>query len=125
MQDTIFNFIDSVLFSKKKLNKINEGETEFNLYMVNRWCSMYSPDIAQVINQTTNQYQDVFTLKQDQYSFAFNIFPKRKKRRIEYFKKEKVENEKEDEIIPALSKKLEISQREIKEYIDFYKETFK
>lgn len=125
MQDTIFNFIDSVLFSKKKLNKINEGETEFNLYMVNRWCSMYSPDIAQIINQTTNQYQEVFTLKQDQYNFAFNIFPKRKKQRIEYFKKEKIENEKEDETIPAFSKKLELSQREIKEYIDFYKETFK
>jgi translation initiation factor 2 alpha subunit (eIF-2alpha) len=125
MQDTIFNFIDSVLFNKKKLNTINEGETEFNIYMVNRWCSMYSPDIAQIINQTSNQYKEVFTLKQDQYNFLFNILPKRKKKKIEYIKKQKVENEKQDDLIPAISKKMELSQREIKEYIDLYNQAFK
>jgi translation initiation factor 2 alpha subunit (eIF-2alpha) len=125
MQDTIFNFIDSVLFNKKKLNTINEGETEFNIYMVNRWCSMYSPDIAQIINQTSNQYKEVFTLKQDQYNFLFNILPKRKKKKIDYIKKQKAENEKQDDLIPALSKKMELSQREIKEYIDLYNQAFK
>jgi len=125
MQDTIFNFIDSVLFNKKKLNTINEGETEFNIYMVNRWCSMYSPDIAQIINQTSNQYKEVFTLKQDQYNFLFNILPKRKKKKIDYIKKQKVENEKQDDLIPVLSKKMELSQREIKEYIDLYNQAFK
>jgi translation initiation factor 2 alpha subunit (eIF-2alpha) len=125
MQDTIFNFIDSVLFNKKKLNTINEGETEFNIYMVNRWCSMYSPDIAQIINQTSNQYKEVFTLKQDQYNFLFNILPKRKKKKIEYIKKQKSENEKQDDLIPTLSKKMELSQREIKEYIDLYNQAFK
>ena len=125
MQNTIFNYIDSVLFSKKKLNKLNEEETEFNLYMVNRWCSMYSPDIAQIINETTNKYKEVFTLKQDQYNFCFNILPKRKKKKIEYFKKEKIENKSEDELIPALAKKMELSKREMKSYIDFYNENFK
>lgn len=125
MQETIFNYIDSVLFSKKKLNKLNEEETEFNLYMLNRWCSMYSPDIAQVVNETTNQCQEFFTLKQDQYDFCFNMLPKRKKKKIEYFKKEKPENKTEDELIPALSKKLELSKREIKEYIDFHNQNFK
>lgn len=125
MQETIFNYIDSVLFSKKKLNKLNEEETEFNLYMLNRWCSMYSPDIAQVVNETTNRCQEFFTLKQDQYDFCFNMLPKRKKKKIEYFKKEKLENKTEDEYIPALSKKLELSKREIKEYIDFHNQNFK
>jgi hypothetical protein len=125
MQDTIFNYIDSVLFSKKKLNKLNEEETEFNLYMLNRWVSMYSPDIAQVVNETTNRHKEAFTLKQDQYDFCFNMLPKRKKKKIEYFKKEKIENKAEDELIPALSKKMELSKREIKDYIDFCKQNFK
>ena len=93
MDDTIFNYVDSVLFSKKKLNTINEGETQFSLYMLNRWCSMYSPDIAQIINETTNRYTKAVTLKQDQYEFSYNILPKCKKRKIDYLKKNKIEKE--------------------------------
>jgi len=125
MQDTIFNYIDSVLFTKQKLNKLNEDETEFNLYMLNRWCSMYSPDMAQIINETTNRQKELFTLKQDQYNFIFNILPKVKKKRINYIKKIKSEEEKEDKNIPITSKILEISQREVKQYIDLYKQVFK
>lgn len=125
MEETIFNYIDSVLYNKNKLNTINEGETEFNFYMVNRWCSMYSADITQIINQTSNQYKEVFTLKQDQYNFIFNILPKVKKKRINYIKKIKLEEQKEDENIPITSKILEISQREVKQYIDLYKQVFK
>ena len=125
MQDTIFNYIDSVLFTKQKSNKLNEEETEFNLYMVNRWCSMYSSDIAQIINETTNKYKEVFLLKQDQYNFCFNILPKVKKKRINYIKKVKSEEQKENENISITSKILEISQREVKEYIDLYNRVFK
>lgn len=125
MQDTIFNYIDSVLFTKQKLNKLNEDETEFNLYMLNRWCTMYSPDVAQIINETTNKYKEVFLLKQEQYNFAFNILPKVKKKRINYIKKIKQEEKKEDEDITTISKSLELSKREIKEYIDLYNQAFK
>jgi len=125
MENTIFDFIDSVLFSKKKLNTINEGETQFNLYMLNRWCSMYSPDMAQIINETTNKQKELFTLKQDQYNYIFNILPRVKKNRINYIKKVKSEEEKEDENIPIIAKNLEISQREVKEYIDLYSKAFK
>ena len=76
MQENIFSYIDSVLFHKRKVNTINENETDFNLYMVNRWCSMYSPDMVQIINETTNRYKEVFSLKQDQYNYILNILPK-------------------------------------------------
>jgi hypothetical protein len=125
MEETIFNYIDSVLFTKQKLNKLNEDETQFNLYMLNRWCSMYSPDMAQIINETTNRQKELFTLKQDQYNYIFNILPKVKKKRINYIKKIKLEEEKENENIPIISKNLEISQREVKEYIDLYNQCFK
>ena len=117
MEETIFNYIDSVLFTKQKLNKLNEEETQFNLYMLNRWCSMYSPDMAQIINETTNKQKELFTLKQDQYNYIFNILPRVKKNRINYIKKIKSEEEKQDENIPIIAKNLEISEREVKEYI--------
>lgn len=119
MDDTIFNYIDSVLFTKKKLNNLNEGETQFNLFMVNRWCSMYSPDINQIINETTNKYQELHALKQDQYDFCFNLFPKVKKKKLDYIKKIKQEKSVENTDHKILSKNLEISERESKEYIDF------
>lgn len=119
MDDTIFNYVDSVLFSKKKLNMINEGETQFSLYMLNRWCSMYSPDIAQIINETTNRYTKAVTLKQDQYEFSYNILPKCKKVKINYLKKNKVEKEIKENNSKTLSKNLEISEREVLNYIDF------
>jgi len=125
MEETIFNYIDSVLFTKQKLNKLNEDETQFNLYMLNRWCSMYSPDMAHIINETTNRQKELFTLKQDQYNYVLNILPKVKKKRINYIKKVKSEEEKEDENISITAKVMEISQREVKQYIDLYNESFK
>jgi hypothetical protein len=86
---------------------------------------MYSPDITQIINETTNRYKEIFSLKQDQYNYIFNILPKVKKKRINYIKKIKSEEEKQDENIPILAKNLEISQREVKEYIDLYNKAFK
>ena len=121
MEDTIFNFIDSVLFNKKKLNTINEGETQFNYYMVARWCSMYSPDISEILNQTTNVYGKTFSTKQEQYEFLLNILPKVKKKRINYLKKNKEEKIQENSDIKTISKFSELSEREIKEYIDFLK----
>ena len=87
--------------------------------MVNRWCSMYSPDIAQIINQTSNQYKELHALKQDQYDFCFNLFPKVRKKKLDYFKKQKQEKSIENTDYKILAKNLEISERESKEYIDF------
>ncbi len=125
MEETIFNYIDSVLFTKQKLNKLNEDETQFNLYMLNRWCSMYSSDVTQIINETTNRYKEVFSLKQDQYNYILNILPKVKRKRIDYIKKIKTEEKEKDENIPIIAKTLEISEREVKEYIDLYNQAFK
>jgi hypothetical protein len=119
MEDTIFNFIDSVLFNKKKLNTINEGETQFNLYMVTRWCSMYSPDITRILNETSNLYGKAFVTKQEQYEFLLNILPKVKKKRINYIKKNKEEKPTDNVDVSYIAKFSELSQREIKENIDF------
>lgn len=117
MDDTIFNFIDSVLFTKKKLNTINEGETQFNLYMLNRWCSMYSSDIAQILNETTNKYGKLFQTKQEQYDFILNMLPRVKKKRLNYIKKVKEETKKEDTELALIAKAMEMSKRELEENI--------
>jgi hypothetical protein len=118
MDETIFNYIDSILFNKKKLPLLNEGETQFNLYMIDRWCSMTSPEICHIINETSNKYGQHFSSKQEQYDFVYNIFPKLKKKRIEYIKKVKEEKKEENEELSYTAKALELSEREIKEYID-------
>ena len=122
MDDTIFNFIDSVLFTKKKLNTINEGETQFNLYMLNRWCSMYSSDISQIINETTNRYGKLFQTKQEQYEFILNMLPRVKKKRINYIKKTKEEPKKEDNEIHLIAKAMEMSKRELEQNIKLLEE---
>jgi hypothetical protein len=122
MDDTIFNFIDSVLFNKKKLNTINEGETQFNLYMVNRWCSMYSSDVAQIINETSNKYGKLFQTKQEQYEFVLNMLPRVKKKRINYIKKTKEEPKKEDTDLVLLAKAMETSKREVEENLKMLEE---
>lgn len=122
MDDTIFNFIDSVLFTKKKLNTINEGETQFNLYMLNRWGSMYSSDVAYIINETSNKYGKLFQTKEEQYQFVLNMLPKVKKKRINYIKKTKEEPKKEDNDIALIAKAMEMSKRELEQNIKLLEE---
>ena len=122
MDDTIFNFIDSVLFTKKKLNTINEGETQFNLYMLNRWGSMYSSDVAYIINETSNKYGKLFQTKEEQYQFVLNMFPKVKKKRINYIKKIKEEPKKEDNELALIAKAMEMSKRELEQNIKLLEE---
>lgn len=123
MEPTIFDYINSVLFSKKKLNTINEEESQFSLYMLNRWCSMYSTDIASIINESTNLYGKSFSTRQEQYEYALNIFPRVKRKKIDYIKKKKEEKSEESSDIPIIAQNMEISQREVKEYIDFLENT--
>lgn len=84
---TIFDFLSSVLTSKKYIELDTECEKEFNLYMMNRWLSMYSPDVAGLINATTNQWWSIFDNKQEQYNFLLHLIAKRKFKKINYIKK--------------------------------------
>ena len=92
-----------------------DDESQFNLYMIDRWSSMYSPEIANFINETSNKYWSLFTEKVNQYNFIYNILPRLKYKKIQYLKKTKKEKvKKEDEpIIPEF-----MSEREYKLYVD-------
>jgi len=110
----IFQIINAVLFSKKKIVLNCDDESQFNLFMLNRWTSMYSKELACFINETTNKYWTLFEDKQDQFNYIYNFIPKLKYKRISYIKKVKSEKKKEERNI----KPLFLSEREYKMYVD-------
>jgi hypothetical protein len=116
---TIFDFISSVLFTKEKtcLNSIDE-EGDFSPYMLNRWCSMYSKNTATFSN-IINRYLGVFENKKDLYSLFVAVMPNVPSRRISYIKKIKEKNIEENNDIDLLANNLELSKREINQYIAF------
>lgn len=116
---TIFDILNDVLFTKKGNTLKNvDDESAFNMFMINRWVSMYSPNMAVVINNTVNRLHSTFESKQDYYRFINKVLPKVKRKHIPYIKKTKKDTETEDENLKIIAKRLELSQREIKSYYE-------
>lgn len=115
----IFDFITSVLYTKEKncLQTVDQ-EGEFSPYMLNRWVSMYSPSVA-VFSNILNRYLTVFENKTDLYNLFIGVLPHVKSKRIAYIKKIKQEKVEENIDIKLIADNLELSEREIKQYIAF------
>jgi hypothetical protein len=115
---TIFDYIASILFNKKQncLNSVDE-ESSFSPYIVNRWLSMYSPDLA-IYSNIINKYLGVFENKRELYSLFVAVFPKVPSKRITYIKKKKKEKEEEDITLKQAALNLEMSQREILQLVE-------
>lgn len=115
----IFDIINDIVhYKSKNLLEIPDNEKEYSGFMVNRWLSMYSDNYSIIINETTNKYYSNFKIKKDHYEFLCNIIPKGKIQRIQYLKKDKAETKIDKKVIEFLSKNLQISQREILQYIE-------
>lgn len=118
---TIFDVIASVLFkNKKNCLTSHDEESTFSPYLVNRWASMYSPQLAKEAN-TLNKYVGIFENKLDLYNLFVAYYSKVSPKKIQYFKKVKKTNDEEDQTIALYAKNLELSKREINEYIAFLK----
>ena len=94
---TIFDNISALLIKKERLEINLENEKDFSLYMVNRWLSMYSPEIATVLNSTINKWWSIFATKQEQFDFLFTLLEKSRFKRITYLKKGTKAKKKEDD----------------------------
>jgi|TARA_R110000868_G_scaffold138335_3_gene352399 hypothetical protein len=116
MKNTIFDYVNAILHSKNKSVFTNmDDESTFSSYMINRWVSMYSPEMANMVNQTTNKYVNIFNTKQEFFNFYISVYPRLHQKRINYIKKTKSEKEKEeDEMLPLIAKAQEMSLREVK-----------
>lgn len=115
--ETIFDFLRSILFSKKRISINEDNKTAYVPFLINRWGSFYSKELCNLINITTNRFSN-FT-KEEHYLFLYNMLPKNKFLKIDYIKKKgkEKENTKEDDNILMLAKNLELSKREINQYI--------
>lgn len=94
---TIFDILSSILFTKKPIELNLENEKEFNLFMVNRWISMHSPEKAALINSTTNKWWSLFDTKQQQFDFLMHLLNKSKYKKIDYIKKAAKQKKADDE----------------------------
>ena len=119
---TIFDYINSILYKRSNIDVNIDDEDSFSGYMVNRWLSMYSSEVVQIINETSNRYGQLFESKSDQYLWMQKLIPRRSFRRISYIKKKKEEvstkdREEAKKEIELLAKNYEISQREVELYM--------
>ncbi|NBP03299.1 MAG: hypothetical protein EBU90_25080 [Proteobacteria bacterium] len=111
---SIFDFIADILFKKQKNTYTNiDNESVFSPYMVNRWISMYSNALALKSN-LLNKY--LVLEKKLLFSLFINVYDKVSQRKITYFKKNK-ENIDDPANLSILCNSLEVSKRELKEYM--------
>jgi hypothetical protein len=90
----IFEYINNVLFFKTQYNKkenINDNK-QYNIFMVNRWLSMYDSESANFINETTNKKNYLGNDREMHYKMLLNVLPKKDYRNINYIKKIEKEN---------------------------------
>ena len=79
-----------------------DDESQFNLFMINRWSSMYSKEMNEYVNETSNKYWSLFDDKLNRYNYLYSLLPRLKFKRLNYLKKIKKEkkNKEEKQIIP-------------------------
>jgi hypothetical protein len=117
MEDNIFDYIDSILYKKSLKNSDVEHSVQYSPYLINRWLSMYSIGIANIINSTVNSYGSVLS-KEEHFRFLNALISKCSKKKISYIKKVKQASDKNLEDIKELVDVMELSEREIEELID-------
>ena len=116
--NTLFTYLNNIIHYKK-VDKSVESDSTYNQYMINRWVSMYSPQAATIVNHTVNTYWSILGSKYDHNKFITNVIPRSKIYRINYIKKSKKDKkDNTSEIITYLAQRLELSEREIRYYIE-------
>ena len=116
----LFDTIDKILHNKKPIN-INIGDESIHPYIMNRWLSMYSPQIALLVNNTGNWLYSVFGEDTSKYfKFLQQFLPRVAQKRIFYIKKAKPNKTVDDtDNVDILAQGLELSKREIKLLVEY------
>lgn len=112
----LFDYLKNILYSKKP--ELLEEENDFVPFLVQRWLSMHSPEVTYILNETTNRYWMALADKQDWYNAFMASLPRAKFRKINYIKKAKSENSKDDDTVKLIAKNMEISEREVRLYLE-------
>ena len=112
MKNYFFTYLNYILKVDKKKPEIPNNPS----YMTNRWLSMASKPIAQIVNATMNRWN----VSDSQFitDFYHSVIPRYTKR-IEYIKKAPKQEEEFDENLDHLCFSMQISRKEL----DAYNET--
>lgn len=114
----MFNYLNGILYkSTTDLSNI-DVDPDFQPFLVQRWSTMYSADIAILINETTNRYWQSLSDNTTWYKLLDTTIPKCRYKKLIYLKKPKKEvADKNKDSIQKIAAKLEISSREVISYI--------
>ena len=117
----MFTHLNNILYKKQpetELTNINEDK-EFQPFLIQRWCSMHSAPIASLVNDTTNRYWKTYENNREWYTALNTVIPNCRYKKFSYIKKAKKETvKKSNETILKIASNLEISSREINQYIE-------
>jgi hypothetical protein len=117
----MFDHINSILYktnTNAALESVEAGN-DFVPFLVQRWCSMHSAPVTVILNETTNKYWKSLENNKEWYIALNTVLPACKFKRIQYIKKSKKEIvKKNSETIQKIANNLEISTREVNQYIE-------
>ncbi len=119
---TIFDFLQDII-AKKKGNLLDDIDNEivFQPYMINRWLSMHSLRFHELSN-IINRLYPVFNQKKDWYKLFLTLIPRERFRKIYYISKTKEKeakiSEENGKVIAFLAKNMQLSQREVRMYVE-------
>jgi len=117
---SIFDLLKNILHNKVTINLDVDDYSQFSPFIINRWLSFASKNAAAIINCTVNRFGSIFDDRLTYFNFLKNILPKTQNNFFNYVKKPKqdVDLEHEDKIT-LIAKNLELSKREIRQYLKY------
>lgn len=114
---------------REVLDKVSCGvepsEDNFNMFLANRYLSFYHPELAKLINETSNKLPVASNHQNGESAFEYlkAVVPKVKYKFIKYIKKPAVENQRNmgvsDEEIREIAAYKELSTREVRNNLLF------
>ena len=109
----LFDILNDIQTTKK----CNLNTDEYSPYMIARWMSFYSDDVAKTINETINRYGALLE-REEHYKAMAMLTPKTKySKKISYIKKAQVKAQKDD--LHIVAKNLQMSKKELQQILDF------
>lgn len=129
--DNAFQMINEVLFFKKEQTPNEDDLKLFAPFLINRYASMYSPELCEYINFMLNENNKTNLTPMELYKLFHTIIPKLKYKKITYIKKVTKDNnvltKKEQELqdkIKCIAYNKELSITETNKLIEFAKEIY-
>ena len=113
-------FLKDIIQRKKgDLLDLPENELQFNPYIIQRFLSMQSAVMCDIVNQTVNPKMGILDKKQ-LYRLMLSVIPRLRSTSFKYIKKEEsgvLLNEKEKKAVDMLAQRYKLSKKDIEKYI--------